>query len=449
GGLTGSGAEMAGASGHGALINLETVPTRIAGLTPYEIALSESQERVLFCISPSEVPKVIRLAKKWDLRAADVGEVTSTGKIEMAWKGERVCHLPISLIEDGPKYDRPRTPLPPPPIAPSSPCPPDPVAFLNQMAARPNIARKAWVWEQYDSQVQANTVVKQGRDAGVLQVEGKRGIALSADAKPMWCLADPYWGAAHTVVEGAFNVAVRGARPLGITNCLNFGNPEKPSVMEAFSQAVDGISAASRAMDTPITGGNVSFYNESPGGAIPPTPTIGMVGVISDLDGMRGRSPQVGDQIMLLGNTEDWTLAGSEALQALVPDLPATLPPLNLEEARETLERLLVVAPHTAWLSDLSEGGLFDAFLRLLPLGMGASLSCPLDGDWLSFLFSEAPARVVFGISEGEEPPRESLSVGVVTGDDRLACSGWSAPLGPIREAWEGFFPHLIEGKLG
>ena len=306
------------------------------------------------------------------------------------------------------------------------------------MAARPNLAGKGWVWRQYDTQVQANSIVTPGRDAGVIRLPGSsRGLALAADAKPLWCLADPFLGAAHTVVEAAANCVARGGRPLAITNCLNFGNPEDPLVMASFSRAVDGIAAAALALDTPIVSGNVSFYNESPAGAVPPTPTIGMVAAVDDIALAGGVPAAPGDGLLLLGDPQGWTLAGSEALRVLCPDEALGLPELDLPAAKETLERARALFPGARWLTDLSEGGLFVALLECLGEGAGAALEVPERTDWLGLLFSEAPARFLICWPGEETVPEGLLRVGEVSADKTLSCAGWKASFAGLCQAWE------------
>ncbi|MBD62060.1 hypothetical protein CL645_04320 [bacterium] len=399
GGITGSSAEMAGAAGLGVIVHLDKVPQREKDMRDYDVALSESQERALICATPQNVEKIIRIAEKWDLRAAEVGVVTETGKLQMMWDKEIVCDLPISLIDMELEYDRPQK-------KPHAKKIDDHVPYIGskaddienvllKMSSNPNISSKKWVWRQYDSQVQASTIFKQGNDSGVIKVpDSDLAVGITADAKPMWCSVDPYWGAAHTVVESVCNLASKGIKALGTTNCLNFGNPENPAVMYSFSKAVDGITKACLEMDTPITGGNVSFYNESPDGAVPPTPSIGMVGVAKDVSKILGSEIHAGDKIYVFGN-ENWGLEGSEFLRYVMESKQTMLPELNFKHARSSIKQAIDIRKEVKWMADVSEGGIFDCILRMIPKGHGINLFCPEEIHWTSFLFSEEAHRFI------------------------------------------------------
>ena len=399
GGITGSSAEMAGAAGLGVIVHLDKVPQREKDMRDYDVALSESQERALICATPQNVEKIIRIAEKWDLRAAEVGVVTETGKLQMMWDKEIVCDLPISLIDMELEYDRPQK-------KPHAKKIDDHVPYIGskaddienvllKMSSNPNISSKKWVWRQYDSQVQASTIFKQGNDSGVIKVpDSDLAVGITADAKPMWCSVDPYWGAAHTVVESVCNLASKGIKALGTTNCLNFGNPENPAVMYSFSKAVDGITKACLEMDTPITGGNVSFYNESPDGAVPPTPSIGMVGVAKDVSKILGSEIHTGDKIYVFGN-ENWGLEGSEFLRYVMESKQTMLPELNFKHARSSIKQAIDIRKEVKWMADVSEGGIFDCILRMIPKGHGINLFCPEEIHWTSFLFSEEAHRFI------------------------------------------------------
>lgn len=428
GGITGSSAEMADAAGLGVIVHLDKVPQREKDMRDYDVALSESQERALICAPSSSIEKIIKIAEKWDLRAAEVGIVTDTKNLQMMWNSEIVCDLPISLIGMELEYDRPQK-------KPSSvPLPldldvenPDKyiAGHLEQMASNPNVASKKWVWRQYDSQVQAATVFNQGNDSGVISIPGSNlGVGMTADVKPMWCKSDPYWGAAHTIVESVCNLASKGVRALGTTNCLNFGNPENPEVMYSFSRAIDGIKKACIEMNTPITGGNVSFYNESPDGAVPPTPSIGMVGVVKNVNEILGEKIQPGDKVYVFGN-DDWGLNSSEYERVVYGDRYSgvELPELNFENARKSIEKAIKIRKDVKWMSDISEGGIFDCILRMVPKGNGVNLSIPDGVCWGNFLFSEAPHRFVF-CTDSEFDLEEVTLIGEVSQKEVFSFSG-------------------------
>lgn len=324
-GLTSSSSEMAGRAGTGVELELSLVPLREKDMIPYEIMLSESQERMLIVAEESKKDELIAIFRKWDLEAAVIGRVTGDGYLTIKWHGDTVARIPAGKIsEDAPIYDRPSekpsyqdalaeldlSQIPDISDAPTA------GECLLKLLSSPSIASKALVWEQYDHMVRTDTVTLPGStDAAVIRVKDtSHGIAMSVDCNSRYCYLDPYLGGVHAVCEGARNVACTGARPVAITDCLNFGNPEKPGVMWQFVMAVKGISDACTALATPVVSGNVSFYNETKGTAIYPTPTVAMVGVIDDPSravtmGFKGE----GDVIVVLGDTRE-ELGGSEYL---------------------------------------------------------------------------------------------------------------------------------------
>jgi phosphoribosylformylglycinamidine synthase II len=365
-GLTSSSAEMAARGGVGVEIDTALVPTREEGMTPYEILLSESQERMLVVAEPERIPQIQAVCARWELSATPIGQVTDDGIFRVRHDGCTVVAIPGQrLLEDCPVYypeaqegeaARSRRAA----LDVSQPVV-DLEGALELLLDHPNIASKRWVYEQYDSTVQASTVLPPGSDAGVLRVPGTEfGLALTVDCNPRLVSLDPYEGGKAAVAEAARNVACTGARPLGITNCLNFGNPEKPEVFFQFREACRGMGDACRAFGTPVTGGNVSFYNESPDGAIDPTPTIGMVGLLSRVEervSSHFESPH--DEIYILGETSG-ILAGS-AYWAEVCDFLGGEPPGVDLEAELRLQQFLVAAAERRLLRsahDCSEGGL-------------------------------------------------------------------------------------------
>ncbi len=318
-GLTCSTTEMGSRGGAGIEIDVSLVPQRETGMTPYEIMLSESQERMLLVVKRGREAEVERVFEKWDLHAVRIGAVTSDGMLRVKEHGRVVAEIPNrALTDDAPVYERPMTP--PDYLADAQRLDPDalgavplPAPALLDLLASPTVASKRWVYRQYDHMVQTNTASLPGLGAGVVRIKGTtRALAMSVDGNGRYAYLDPYRGAVLAVAEAARNVACAGARPLGGTNCLNFGNPERPAIMWQFARAVQGIGDACRALDVPITGGNVSLYNETDGRAIYPTPVIGVVGVLAHADRrLERRFQSAGDAVILFGEGRG-ELGGSE-----------------------------------------------------------------------------------------------------------------------------------------
>jgi phosphoribosylformylglycinamidine synthase subunit PurL len=426
-GLTSSSAEMAARGGVGVDIDTGLVPTREEGMTPYEILLSESQERMLVVAEPSRVREVQAICAKWELDATAIGHVTDDGIFRVRHNGQIVAAIPGQrLVEDCPIYQpearesdearhRRATVDPQEPVV-------DLEGALELLLRHPDIASKRWVYEQYDSTVQASTVIPPGSDAGVIRVPGTEfGLAMSIDCNARLVALDPYEGAKAAVAEAARNVASTGARPLGITNCLNFGNPERPDVFFQFREAGRGIADACRAFGTPVTGGNVSFYNESPSGAVDPTPTIGMVGLLPRIEDRVGSYfDSAGDEVFVLGQTSG--ILGGSAYWAEVCDFVGGDQPAVDLEAELRLQRFLVAAAERKLLRsahDCSEGGLAVALAEAViggpyvPGSLGASLDLtgyapdvPLDG----LLYGEDGARAVVSCSQAAARPLIALA---------------------------------------
>jgi phosphoribosylformylglycinamidine synthase len=319
-GLTCSTCEMGARGGVGVEIELDKVPQRETGMSPYEIMLSESQERMLLVAQKGREQEVFRVFEKWGLDAAEVGRVTNDGKMRVLHHGKVVSEIPNhALTDDAPVYKRPLERWDP--TVPREM--PEGIELaesnlnenLKQLLASPNISGKRWVWQQYDHMVQTNTVEAPGAgDAGVIRIKGsQRGLAMALDGNGRWCYLDPQLGAVHAVAEAARNVACTGATPVGATNCLNFGNPEKPHIMWQFSQVIDGITKACEELDVPITGGNVSFYNETLGEGIYPTPVLGIVGILDDVHkAMTPHFREAGRTVVLLRGSEPGDLIDAE-----------------------------------------------------------------------------------------------------------------------------------------
>ena len=414
-GLTCSSFEMASRAGTGIEMVLDRVPQREEDISAYELLLSESQERMLLVAQKGREDEVLAVFEKWDLDCCVVGKVTDDGQMRIEWRGEEVVSIPVDPVaESAPVYERPFSP-------PADhmtrqqldlsavPVPGDPGKVLLQLLGSPNLASRAWVYEQYDQLVQASTVVRPGGDAAVVRVpDTQRGLAISTDCNPRFCSLDPYLGAQHAVAEAARNVAVTGARPLAVTNCLNFGNPERPESMWEFAEAVRGLGDACRALKTPVVSGNVSLYNETAGeGAIPPTPTIGMVGLLEDVERhvVAGFTTE-GDSILLLG--ESFEELGATEYLSVVHGLEVGAPPKLDLSAEASLHGLLAEAAEGRLLHsahDLSEGGFAIALAECAIFsGIGATVRLDLGGlrpD--SALFGESASRAIVSCSESDE----------------------------------------------
>jgi phosphoribosylformylglycinamidine synthase subunit PurL len=413
-GLTSSSAEMAARGGVGVEIDTGLVPTREEGMTPYEILLSESQERMLVVAEPGQVAAIQTVCAKWELSATPIGQVTDDGIFRVRHHGQTVVAIPAQrLLEDCPVYHPVAAEAEEARARRSALDLSDPVVdlegALELLLDHPNIASKRWVYEQYDSTVQAGTVLSPGSDAGVLRVPGTDfGLAVSVDCNSRLVALDPYEGGKAAVAEAARNVACTGAIPLGITNCLNFGNPEKPEVFYQFREAARGIADACRAFGTPVTGGNVSFYNESPAGAIDPTPTIGMVALlprVEDRVSSYFESPR--DEVYILGETSG--ILGGSAYWAEVCDFAGGEPPAVDLDAEVRLQRFLAAATEQRLLRsahDCSEGGLAVALAEAVIGGpyVPGSLGADLD------LTGYAPDLPVDGLLYGEDGARAVVS---------------------------------------
>jgi phosphoribosylformylglycinamidine synthase subunit PurL len=436
-GLTSSSSEMAARGGLGIELDLDRIPLREAGLTPYEILLSESQERMLLVAEHGREVELEAIFARWDLHAVVVGKITEDRRWRVRWRGKLVADIPAAtLTDEAPVYDRPaREPskvASTQGAASSAASGPPPAEALRRLLDSPNVGSKRWVYRQYDSMVQSNTMAGPGSDAAVLRIKGtSRALALKVDSNPRACALDPYVGAAATVVEAARNVACAGARPIGLTNCLNYGNPERPEIMWQFIRGVEGIRDAAIAVETPVVSGNVSFYNETEGRAIPPTPTIAMLGVLEDA-GRRVTQffKREGDAIILL-RTAPAALAASE-YAALFGSSGGSLAPLDLKRERALIEGLVAAADRGLIRSahDVAEGGLAVTLAECCfnPDGvLGAEIDGMAQWDEAEVFFGEGASTVVLSAAANEvEKLRELFDgiefsvIGRVTSEPRL-----------------------------
>jgi phosphoribosylformylglycinamidine synthase len=402
GGISCPTSEMASKAGTGVRVDIDRVHRREPGMEPFEVMISESQERMMVVATPDNVESVLQVAKRWHLDANVIGEVTAGTNVEVLSEGSNVADVPAgALADEAPAYDRPF--LEPSWLAEvrESPvgdeAPSDLRDAILRLLGSPNIASKRWIWEQYDHMIFLGTLEGPGGDAAVVRLpDREHAVAISVDGPARYCYLDPYEGARLAVAEAARNVAAVGARPLAITNCLNFGNPEKPGVMWQFAEATRGIADACSALGTPVTGGNVSFYNETSGRAIYPTPVIGMLGVLDDLDDRVGMGfAAEGDAIVLLGRTDPEDMGGSEYGKVLHGRVGGTPPRLDLG-SEIALHRLLHRAARAGLVGsahDLSKGGLAIALCESSLRG-NRGFSVDVAGDHRMW-FSESPSRAV------------------------------------------------------
>jgi len=429
-GLTCSTCEMGGRGGVGIEIELDRVPQRETGMTPYEIMLSESQERMLLVAQKGREQEVFRVFEKWGLDAVEVGKVTTDNKLRVLEHGKVVAEIPNpALTDDAPVYKRPLARWEPPvpremPESVKLGGISDFTANLKQLLASPNICGKRWVWQQYDHMVQTNTVEAPGAgDAGVIRIKGsQRGLSMALDGNGRWCYLDPRLGAMHAVAEAARKVACSGATPVGATNCLNFGNPEKPHIMWQFSQTIDGITKACEELEIPITGGNVSFYNETLGEGIYPTPVLGVVGILDDVHKTaKMHFAAAGRTIVLLraGEAGDITDAESEfGSSDYAKEILGTLwgypPELDLEKEAalqkaviELIQQGLAESVH-----DCAEGGAAVALAeKAFPNSVGARVNLASQGLPAEFaLFGEDASRIVISCDPGNLPRIQQIA---------------------------------------
>ncbi|HEX4346417.1 MAG TPA: phosphoribosylformylglycinamidine synthase subunit PurL [Vicinamibacterales bacterium] len=472
-GLTCSTTEMGSRGGAGVEIDVSLVPQRETGMTPYEIMLSESQERMLLVVKTGREAEVERIFEKWDLHAVHIGRVTDDGMLRVRNKGVVVAEIPNrALTDEAPVYRRPmerpaylaeaqRLDVNAVAASGYGACASNSDAMLALLSS-PTVASKQWAYRQYDHMVQTNTVNLPGMGAGVVRIKGTdRALAMSVDGNGRYCYLDPRHGAMLAVAEAARNVACAGGKPLAATNCLNFGNPERPGTMWQFARAVEGIGEACRALDTPITGGNVSLYNETDGKAIYPTPVIGIVGLLEHADRVVSRRFQgAGDAVVLLG-TSRGELGGSEYLK-VVHNVVAGVPPALDLTAERKLQDLLVGLSHDRLIrsaSDCSDGGIAVALAESC-FGSGAGVEATIGGasagsdprmNEAAALFGESASRVVLSASDDrlaavlERAAHAGVPAAVIgrTGGHlvRIAVDGHIAvdvPLDAAERAWSG-----------
>jgi phosphoribosylformylglycinamidine synthase subunit PurL len=441
---------MASKGGCGIRLNMNAVPQRETGMTPYEMMLSESQERMLMVLKPGREAMAEAIFHKWELDFAIIGEVTDTGHMVLDWNGEVVADIPLGpLAEDAPEYDRPYISkeaykawanVKPLGDIPDST---DIAADLLKLMASPDIASRRWIYEQYDQKVGGDTVQAPGGDAAVVRVHGTdKALAMTTDCTPRYCYADPYEGGKQAIAEAYRNLSAVGATPLAVTNCLNFGNPQRPEIMAQFVGCLDGMADACRALDFPIVSGNVSLYNESKatggGSAILPTPAIGAVGLIKDWSKASNIAfKSEGEAIFVIGTTRGH-IGQSLWLRELHGREDGAPPPVDLAAEKKLgrlVQKLVSLGKVTA-VHDVSDGGLLVAIAEMaLAGGIGAKL------DLLN-------VKNAFGEDQGRyivTAPKKSDIEGAFQIGTTGGTSVAGATLTDLRAAHEGFFPALMD----
>jgi phosphoribosylformylglycinamidine synthase len=462
-GLTSSSVEMASKGGAGIRLDMNKVPVREEGMTPYEMMLSESQERMLMVLKPGREAEAEAIFRKWELDFAVIGEVTDTGRMELVWNGESAADIPLGpLADEAPCYERPYisreeykawAQVKPLGDVPEST---DIAADLLKLMASPNLASRRWIWEQYDSQVGADTIQRPGGDAAVVRVHGtKKALAITTDCTPRYVYADPFEGGKQAVAEAYRNLCAVGAKPLAITNCLNFGNPQRPEIMAQLVGALEGMGEACRALDFPIVSGNVSLYNESKatggGSAILPTPAIGGVGLLEDWEKSATIALQPNQSIIVIGD-QSWPLGlerslwlevirGKKQGESQRVDLSAER--LHGEFVRDLINDGSVAAVH-----DISDGGILVALAEMALAG-----NCGVQINWddeAHFWFGEHQSCYVLAVSDANDLLLRASEAGIlakplgISRGDSITADGWSVPLSDLRAAHQGFFPKLM-----
>ncbi|EMI11684.1 phosphoribosylformylglycinamidine synthase subunit PurL [Anoxybacillus gonensis] len=462
-GLTSSSAEMASKAGSGIELNLDLVPQRETGMTPYEMMLSESQERMLLVVKKGREQEIMDVFAKYGLEAKAIGRVTDDHMLRLYHRGEIVAEIPVdALAKDAPVYYKPAK---------------EPVYYrefqtmeyvptihnyeeaLLALLGQPTIASKQWVYEQYDYMVRTNTVVAPGSDAAVLRIRGtNKALAMTTDCNSRYVYLNPEVGGKIAIAEAARNIVCSGAQPLAVTDCLNFGNPEKPEIFWQLERAVEGMSEACRVLETPVISGNVSLYNETNGEAIYPTPIVGMVGVVEHISHITTQAfKQPGDLIYVIGEAKQ-EFGGSELQKWLTGRIFGKAPTIDLH-VEATRQRQLLTAIRAGVVAsahDVSEGGLAVALAECLIDAQGLGARVTISGDVVSELFSETQSRFVVSVKKEHQQSFEQLvqaiCIGEVTNDGTLHVTSGDTcivhiPVETMRNVWKGAIPCLLKSK--
>jgi len=460
-GLTCSTVEMADKGGVGVELNLDQVPTRETGMSAYEVMLSESQERMLMVLHPGKEALAQSIFEKWELDFAIVGQLTETERLVLKMDGATVADIPIRpLVDAAPDYDRPYNQVAAPAaMAPDDSAPPNDIAdALATLMATPDQADKSWIWTQYDYSVMADTIQPPGGDAAVVRVHGTgKALAISTDCTPRYCLADPHQGAAQAVAECWRNLTAVGARPLAITDCLNFGNPERPEIMGQIVGSIQGMGEACRALDFPVVSGNVSLYNETNGKAILPTPAIGGVGLLADAAKMvKIGLAEAGYAVLLIGVTTGH-LGQSLYLREVLGREDGPPPPVDLEIERRNGDfvRGLAESGRLQACHDLSDGGLIVGLAEMsLAGGVGVEIqAAPDDLPLHAWLFAEDQARYLVAVrvdaasdimAEAATADVAATQIATTGGEDLTLRGAFTISLERLRQAHECWLPDLM-----
>ncbi|MED1602814.1 phosphoribosylformylglycinamidine synthase subunit PurL [Alkalihalophilus marmarensis] len=463
-GLTSSSAEMASKAGSGIEMNLDLIPQREKGMTPYEMMLSESQERMLIVVKKGREQEIKEIVDRWGLLSAEVGVVTDDKRLRLLHNGDIVADVPVdALAEEAPVYHKPsKVPAYYEEFQKQEAWTPeidDPKETLIQLLAQPTIASKEWVYDQYDHMVQTNTVVTPGSDAAVVRIRGTRkALAMTTDCNSRYLYLDPEVGGQIAIAEAARNIVCSGATPLGLTDGLNYGSPDKPEIFWQLEKSTDGMSEACRILETPVIGGNVSLYNETNGVAVYPTPVIGMVGLIEDVDHITTQTfKEAGDFIYLIGDTKA-EFGGSELQKMLNGSISGKAPTLDLEVEKAHQHMLLTAIKSglVASAHDVAEGGVGVALAESL-IGTELGADAALNGEIISQLFAESQSRFIVSVKPEHQAQFEQVVkatlIGQVTNDPSLVVKSadektvLNVSVDEMTKAWKGAIPCLLKSK--
>jgi phosphoribosylformylglycinamidine synthase II len=459
-GLTSSSVEMAAKGGSGIEIDLDRVPQREEGMTAYEMMLSESQERMLMVLRPGSEALAERIFRKWELDFAIIGKTTETGRLTIKHKGFVQANLPTAMLSDeAPVYDRPIAHKSKPAVvsADDVPAPNSLSHVLLSLMGSPHLASRRWIWEQYDHMVMGDTMVRPGSDSAVVRVHGtNKALALSCDVTPRYCAADPLEGGKQAVAEAWRNITASGGKPLALTDCMNFGNPERPEIMAEFAACIEGMAEACRALDFPVVSGNVSLYNETNGIAIPPTPAIGGVGLIADCRRVATLAFKPGDEVVIVIGKESGHLGQSLYQEYATGRFEGAPPPVDLAAERRAGDfvRRLVETGATATVHDVSDGGLLVALGEMALAGRRGFRYVPApEMPSHAAAFGEDQGRYLVAVTEGKAEAliREARAAGVparsaahIEGDEIVISGEDKLSLSVLRAAHEEWFPKFM-----
>ncbi|WP_411861187.1 phosphoribosylformylglycinamidine synthase subunit PurL [Nitrospirillum amazonense] len=460
-GLTSSSVEMAGKGGLGIDLDLDAVPQREAGMTPYEIMLSESQERMLMILEPGREEEAKRIFDKWELDFAVIGKLTDNGRMVIRMHGHTWCDVELApLFDKAPLYNRPTEPTPPQAeiAAADAPLKASARDTLLALMGTPDLASRRWIWEQYDSQVGADTMIGPGGDAALVRVHGTpKALAMTTDCTPRYCYADPVRGGAQAVAEAYRNIITVGALPLAITDNMNFGNPEKPRIMGQFAGCIEGMAEACRVLDFPVVSGNVSLYNETNGEGILPTPAIGGVGLLKDSTLAIGSGVKAeGDVVLLFGETKGH-VGQSLYLREVHGREEGAPPPVDLAAERRAgdLVRGLIEARTLTACHDLADGGLAVGLAEMALRGKKGIALTGLEAADAGLLFGEDQGRYLVTVAAGDVAAVTDAAkaagvpvttLGTVGGDAITGLGGGALALADLREVHEGWLPGYMAG---